>query len=86
MIAAGRFVAALVAGLAAGVPILAGIAVGSAVLVGGVVWLLGPNWRWDGVEVFWWAFGVQAGLVSVFAVPAVVVEAARVARQGWDRT
>lgn len=80
MSAAGRFVAALVTGLAAGIPILAGIALEWAVIVGGVAWLLGPNWRWGGVEVFWWAFGVQAGLVVLFAVPGVVVHAARTAR------
>jgi hypothetical protein len=82
--AVGRFLAALVTGLAAGIPILAGIAVESAVIVGGVAWFLGPNWRWDGVEVFWWAFGIQAAFVALFAVPGAVVRAAQVARHGWD--
>lgn len=82
--AVGRFLAALVTGLAAGIPILASIAVESAVIVGGVAWFLGDSWRWDGVEVFWWVFGVQAGLVALFAVPGVVVHAVRIARQGWD--
>jgi hypothetical protein len=82
--ACGRFLAALVTGLVAGIPILASIAVESAVIVGGVAWFLGDNWRWDGVEVFWWVFGTQAGLVAVFAVPGVVVHAVHIAREGWD--
>jgi hypothetical protein len=82
--AVGRFVVALVTGLVAGVPVLVGIAIESAVIVGGVAWFLGPNWRWDGVDVFWWVFGVQAAFVLLFAVPGAVVRAVHVARQGWD--
>lgn len=83
MSAVGRFLGTLVLGVTAGIPVLAGIAVESAV----TAWII-DELQWFGDPgfgtVFLWAFGIQAGLVCLFAVPAIIAKSFQAARHGWE--
>lgn len=81
MSAIGRFVTALVMGLVAGVPVIGGIAIESAM----IAWMVDAVRGGDGFgTVFAWVFLIQAGVVCLFAVPAVVVKAIDTAVHGWE--
>jgi hypothetical protein len=76
-----RFVAALIIGLLAGIPVVLGIAIESAVIAWFVDLFLQTV---DFGTIFVWVFGIQIAPVALFGVLAIVLRSIEAAVDGWE--
>jgi hypothetical protein len=76
-----RFVASLILGLLAGIPVVLGLAIESAVIAWFVDLILQTV---DFGTIFLWVFAIQVAPVALFGVLGIVIKSIEVAVDGWE--